>query len=396
MRTTKPSHAAPPPRVLLMTVRPFPTIQEAVMRMGAARGWRMRFGYVPLNPLPPVEDYEGILFIGGTPEIRAWAAKATCPVVRIFDGLEQDPFPVVDTDDRLSGRMGARHFLELGYHNLVFMHVMDMPGTLLRRDGFIAEAAGAGRKASVLKIPTTAEPGSIARSSPAGSRNNREEWLARKLSHLPKPMAILPEDDSHAPEIVQAALLAGLRVPQDVAVLGADNLFPDHLAASPVPLSTIKANPSEAAVTLLADLMAGRPAPDQPILIPPLGITIRTSTAFFVSEVPGITDAVLYLRTHFRERILVDHLAQHVHVSLRKLQSEVKQALGHTISDELFRLRVEHAQRLLRETDMKVAAVAVESGFGDHAALHRAFKQVHDLSPGKYREHAWKTRPMGT
>ncbi len=385
MPTAK-SHTTVAPRILLMTVRYFPTIQEAVMRAGGARGWRMRCGCTPPNALPPVENYEGILFLGNTPEIRAWANTATCPVVQIFDSLEAGGFPVVDTDDQLSGRMGARHFLELGYHNLVFFHVSDATGSLLRRDSFIAEAATAGRKAIALKVPTLAEPGSDEQSNPAGSRDNREKWLAHQLLLLPKPVAILSEDDSYAPELVQAARLAGLRVPQDVAVLGADNLFPDQLAASPVPLSTLKANPSDAAVALLADLMAEHPAPDHPVLIPPLGIVIRASTAFFVSEVPGITDAVLFLRTHFRERVFVDELARHAGMSLRKLQSEIKKALGCTFSEELLRLRLEHAERLLHETDMKVSAVAVESGFGDHAAMHRAFKQMHDVSPGKYRE----------
>lgn len=390
MATHKPPNAAGAPRVLLMTARYFPTVLESVMRLGSARRWRMRFGCAPPHLLPPVENYEGILFVGNSPEIKAWAAAATCPVVRIFDASEGDHFPVVDTDDRLVGRMGAQHFLELGYQNLVFFHVSEMASSLLRRDSFIAEAAAAGCKAIALKIPA-AEPGSSEPSSPNYNRDNREQWLAQQLTHLPKPMGILTEDDMYAPDVVQAAYLAGLQVPQDVAVLGADNLFTDHLAASPVPLSSVKVDPSGAAVALLADMMAGYPAPTQPILIPPLGIAIRASTAFFVSEVPGITEAVLFLRTHFRERVFVDELAKRAGMSLRKLQVEFKKAVGRTLTEELLRLRVEYAGRLLRETDMKVAAVAMESGFGDHTAMHRAFKQIHDASPGKYRETSKKT-----
>ena len=375
-----------PPRVLLMTSRIFPTVQEAVMRAGAARGWRMRMGYTVIDALPAQENYEGILLMGRTPEIVAWAAGASCPVVRIFDALENNGrFPVVDTDDRAIGRMGARHFLELGYANLVFFRNLDVPGSAIRRDHFVEEAVRAGRVPVVLEVssyPNTERE--VVRSG----RDQRERWLAEKLAHLPKPLAIMPDEELFAPEIVHAARLSGLRVPEDVAVLAPNNFLSEHLAASPVSLSFISGNkgPGDVAVGLLADLMAGQPAPSQPILLAPTGVTVHASTAFFVSDVSGITETVLFIRAHFRERLRVDMLAQRVGMSLRKLQSEFKKAVGCTISEEVFRLRMQLAERMLRETDMKLSAVATETGFGGITAFYRAFASHHAMTPGEYRQ----------
>jgi transcriptional regulator GlxA family with amidase domain len=56
-----------------------------------------------------------------------------------------------------------------------------------------------------------------------------------------------------------------------------------------------------------------------------------------------------------------------------------------TIHDFLLQQRVSNAQRLLSTTDMKIDAVAAESGFGSTARFYASFQKVVDKSPAAYR-----------
>lgn len=374
------------PCVTLVIERYMPQLHEAVMREGAARGWRMRFCCRTADGrLPILEDVDGLLVMLGTAEARAWAAAAPCPMVSIYS----DPFgrtvPLVKADDQAIGRMGARHLLELGYQRLAFFRFFEGERGTVRRDSFAAEVKRAGREAILFDAPECDPPMDKNRVP----RIWRERWLADQLRRQPMPLGLMVEADVYACEAVNAARLIGLRIPQDLAVLAAENMAAD-LASSPIPISAVDMNVKEMAkraVALLARALAGDPPPDHWVsVVPPQPVLVRESTATFVSDIPGVADAVLHMRKHYREPILVDDLARKAKMSLRKLQSEVKHALGHTLRDELALLRLKHAEQLLRETDMKVMAIAVESGFGDKLNLYRAFMKYQGITPGSVRK----------
>jgi hypothetical protein len=67
--------------------------------------------------------------------------------------------------------------------------------------------------------------------------------------------------------------------------------------------------------------------------------------------------------------------------------------VGRSIAKELMRRRVQHAQPLLRETDLKVHAVAQESGFGSMLHLVRGFRRTTGMKCGEYRRLARSVPP---
>ena len=54
--------------------------------------------------------------------------------------------------------------------------------------------------------------------------------------------------------------------------------------------------------------------------------------------------------------------------------------------EELTRLRMLHAEMLLRGTDLKLFTIALESGLGQDKNLIRLFRRKHNVSPGGWRE----------
>jgi AraC-like DNA-binding protein len=69
-------------------------------------------------------------------------------------------------------------------------------------------------------------------------------------------------------------------------------------------------------------------------------------------------------------------VAEDLGVSLRKVQTTFQQYLGHSMLDELTRLRVEHSKRLLLNPKLKIETVGVESGFS------KRFHFIRALAPG--------------
>jgi LacI family transcriptional regulator len=172
-----------------------------------------------------------------------------------------------------------------------------------------------------------------------------------------------------------------------VAVLGCDD-NPLALGVSPVPISSVDGNcwgVGYAAAGLLARLVAGEPLPTAPIRVAARRVVARQSTATYAGAHPGVNRALQHLRQHFRRPLTMQNLARVARMSVRGLQFAFRQELNGTIQDELTRLRVAAAGRLLEETDLKLDAVAADTNLGDGKNLCRVFAKVHGVSPDTWR-----------
>jgi AraC-like DNA-binding protein len=62
-----------------------------------------------------------------------------------------------------------------------------------------------------------------------------------------------------------------------------------------------------------------------------------------------------------------------------------RDAFGETLTDHIHRLRIDRARMLFRSTDLPVARVAAEVGFGDERYFRRIFKRRVGLTPGQFQ-----------
>jgi len=63
----------------------------------------------------------------------------------------------------------------------------------------------------------------------------------------------------------------------------------------------------------------------------------------------------------------------------------MKAALGRTPKDEILRVRFREMERLLRETDLTIEAIATQTGFTHSHYLQAAFKLSRSETPGEFR-----------
>lgn len=83
------------------------------------------------------------------------------------------------------------------------------------------------------------------------------------------------------------------------------------------------------------------------------------------------------------------HLAAaHVGLSPAHFSTVFSQKMGRTFIEYLTRLRMERAKELLSNTDMKLAAIALEIGYNEPNYFSYAFKKNEGVTPKEFRARA--------
>ena len=200
-------------------------------------------------------------------------------------------------------------------------------------------------------------------------------------------MAIVTWTTEQGRELIHACRRAELLVPEQVAVLAADN--DELLCEACIPSLSGIALTSERigyeAAALLDRLMRGGRARKRPILIAPTGVLARQSTDTLAVDDPDLARAVAFIRGHAADPIQVNDVLREVPVSRRWLERRFHEVLGRGPGEEIRRVRLQRAKLLLAQTDMAVPQVAEAAGFGSREYLAAAFKEQTGLTPRQYR-----------
>ncbi len=342
-------------------------------------GWKGD-GIVALLPSFPVPMWHQDALIN-------FVTNAGVPVVDLSDQLPNLPFPRVLPDNEAIGRLAAMHLIGRGFQHFAF-YTWDNSAPVVRERmaGFRDTVLKVGREFHLVDYtPRVAEPGAMQK-LPA--------WLGRQLLKLPKPLGAMAQFDCEANDIVRACQLAGLTVPHDVAVVGADN---DAIYAElgPVPLSSVVTNREMLGyrgAELLDQLMRGGQPPEKPVRIKPDGVIVRQSSDVVAATDQAVAKAADFIRRNFCRPISVNDVVAAAGASRRSLYSKFAMQIGHSIHQEIIRQRLEHAKHRLRENTAKLQTIAEECGFEDASQLGKTFKHHLGISVAEFRrEHQMPT-----
>lgn len=213
---------------------------------------------------------DGILVVGLP--LKPGEVEALLDLVRplIFIGTGVPGQSTVRVDDEATAIAATRHLLSLGHERIG--HITGAPEDnapwsppVGRRLGWARAMAEAGLDAS----PDLEVNGHF--DLEGGRESGR-----RLLERCPDVTAIFAASDEMAMGVVLAARELGLRVPEDLSVIGVDG----HDLGELVGLTTMAQSPQEqgaAAATLLLGMIAGHPAPADVVF--PTTLLVRGSTA---------------------------------------------------------------------------------------------------------------------
>ena len=322
---------------------------------------------------------DGLICSVNDAESAAYVRSLEMPLVNVTGRMPTGDVPSVIGDDEAVGRMAAEHFFSRGFRHFACLGGRRAGFVQHRTEGFTAAVAdGGGHLCEPLEtdeLDRLIWPRQL-------------EHLGRWLKQMPKPVGLFAIFDALGHTVLDACKQEGLRVPEDVAVLGVDN-DPIFCELSHPPLSSISQaldRRGYTAAALLDRLIDGESPPAEALCIPPDGVVERRSTDVYATADEGVRAALRYISDHRGEHIGVDDVAKAVHMSRRNLERRFRHALGRTVYDQLRHTRLETAKALLTDTAKPLLDVALDSGFYSSSDLSNAFRRHLGMTPSQYRQ----------
>jgi LacI family transcriptional regulator len=284
----------------------------------------------------------------------------------------------VMTDSPRIGTMAADHLLDCGFRHFAYCGFGGISWSDIRGRHFANRVVAAGFSIHFYRPR---------RRAAVRSGEGEEPFMAAWLQSLPKPLGLMACNDDRGQHVIEACKLAGLRVPDEVAVIGADN---DELVCelSDPPMSSVAVNFERAgyeSAELLARLMAGRRAASRAIVVRPTHVIARQSTNILAIEDAHVAKALRFIRLHGREAIQVGDAVTASGLSRRVLEKRFRKLLGRSVLSEIRRVRVAQICRLLAETNLSVSQIADSLGYTSIEHIARYFRSEVKMSPLAYR-----------
>ena len=276
-------------------------------------------------------------------------------------------------DYRKIGRMAADFFLHQHYTEFAFFGLKDILWSERRLDGFTERLEERGMNVSAYRTSDVSHEGVA---------------VSRWLRSLPKPVALFACNDAMARWITEACLSCGIRIPDDVALLGVDD---DEFVCniSYPSISSIRLDFEQQGRDICRSIfeMVGQGAVwVARVPIEPVRIVERMSTRKQQVSDPYVKRIIEYFDDHYTQDIRLDDALAAIPLSRRAVEIRFKKEMAPlTMLSYLEKNRLDHLCRLLQATDMPVKEAAAHAGFSDSTNVARLFKKYKGCTPSEYR-----------
>jgi LacI family transcriptional regulator len=326
-------------------------------------------------------DSDGALVMASNEKAAKIARSLPMPVVNLSDYMEISDLPTVMVDQKETGRMAARHLLERNLSRFAYYGTSDMWYSQVRRASFVETIEAYGGECAILEVPCLSQ----SRETLEQSHEELEEWL----KELRPPVGIMASTDLRACMAADACANVGLRIPDDVALIGVDN-DPAPKFHNP-PLSSVSRNDAEVglrAAALLEHIMDGGAPPPEPILVPPDAIICRHSTgsATTTTSRSRIAKTVAFIHKNVHRPFGVQELLDIASMPRRTFEQHFAEIIGISPYSFILRCRVERATSLLASIqNYQLTEIAYLSGFSDLRRFRMVFHRLMGMTPSAYQ-----------
>lgn len=281
----------------------------------------------------------------------------------------------VVTESKRVGHLAAEHLTGCGLQHFAYCGDCNNPWSRERSASFRQQLATRGHDVEFFRPPTT-------------NAQQVRPALKRWLLSLPRPVGLLAENDDYGEQIIETCKIAGIRIPDEVAVLGVDN---DELVCelSAPPMSSVALNFERAgyeSARALERLMQRQPVHARTILVQATHVVARQSTDILATDDPAVVKALHFIREHAQKTMSVTDVARAAGVSRRTLEKRFRAVVDRSVLKEIRCVRCDRIARLLTETNLSVARIAESLDFENQQHLARYFRAEKDTTPLAYRK----------
>jgi len=288
-----------------------------------------------------------------------------------------DNIASVCLDEDVIGRLACEHLRATGIRDVATFRFDESAFAIARDRAFVAAARASGMQIAE----------SWGRGESLDDRREDPAAMVAWLRALPRPCGIFTCTDGWARTVARYTQLAGLRIPEDIALIGADNDELECELMSP-PLSSVLIPWREvgrSAAGLVHAALSGKSKPGERVTVAPLNVIARRSTELLAVDDTLVVRAVEWIRANATGRVTVPVVARAVASGRHRLERAFRRVLGRTVQEEIRRVRVESAKRLLEASRSSLGVVAKLAGFKTASLLTAAFRRETGMTPGVYR-----------
>ncbi len=278
--------------------------------------------------------------------------------------------------------MAVDHLERAGYRQVL---LVGSAGLGVRDQRFAACAAAcAARRIPCQRIDLSTILG--------GGPDAGNDALLRIMAGIRPPSAAFFHQDQPAAWFRNFCVTNGIRIPEDIGILGVDDAqstceaMQPHLSSIVVPWSYL----GYLAALELHRQFCGEPPRSAPVLVDPLRVHARTSTALKAATGDPLIDAVIErCRQSKGKSPRLPALARQAGVSAPTLWRRFVSVVGVPPRRYLDRLRMDRFTQALVEEDLPISTLARRFGYGSAKAFRRRFIQAMGISPGEFRKRAF-------
>jgi LacI family transcriptional regulator len=321
----------------------------------------------------PASDIAGLILHQVQPHAARGLAPPGVPTVLIDQAPQADVLGV-GSDGVAIGELAFATLRARGFRRFGFWGVPGYWASDRRQLGFAGAVARAGQ---------TLHPGTR---PPLGSFRAVVAAAIAWLRAAPKPIAVLTDQAPRAAEVLWAARLARLRVPDQVAILAGaeDQLLCTLYRPDVSAIDDDAAGLGRAAAVALDEAIGGRTG-RRPVLVPPRRVIERGSTETLADAPPAVARALACIRAEVHRGIGAAAVVRASGIPRRTLELAFRTTLDRSIGESIALARVARVRDLLETTRLGLVEIGARVGCDDPSLLSRLFTRHVGMGAREYR-----------
>lgn len=327
-------------------------------------------------------NFDGILFDYANVDIANKIEESGIPSVNIGGWSYNGRFSAIHQDNHEIGKLGAYHFLSKKFENYAFMGQPQLKMSEDRRDGFKKVLEPLGFKCHTYeadKNTYSAYAAYLQGAKVLKDLTEFEKWLQK----LPKPLALMCHHDAYTQVVLDVCRKLGLKIPNDIAVLGVQEFPLKNSCISSIDHNAIECG-YEAGRLLDKIIDTGMDNKEQ-IYVLPKGIIQMASTDIFLSNNKIFKKAMNFIETNFQNNISVKDVAEATGVSEITLNRHFQKEISSSVAREIKEKRFNRAQNLLLDSILSIKEISYLTGFSDISHFSNFFLKKTGTRPSEWR-----------
>ncbi|AKJ64337.1 substrate-binding domain-containing protein [Kiritimatiella glycovorans] len=272
--------------------------------------------------------------------------------------------------------IGVEHLSHLGLKRIHFLsdiYVDGMEWLLLREKMFGTACKSIGAEYSIFRAKS--------------GQTNSVDRLIGWLKTLAYPCGVLAANDSKAMDILEAASILGISIPDKMAVVGIDN-HPIIARYSTPTLTSISLNYARigyVAAELLDGLITSRDTTPHTLRFSDMHLYERESSNAILIQDPLLQRAVDYISQHFNKPDCLEGMYKTLGASSVTINRRFKQELSCTAVKHLALVRIRKSAYMLKNSTNTIKEIAFATGFNTQQYFTHVFRRYTGKSPKEWR-----------